>query len=415
MTQPIQLEPIREWSRRDETLPAAAQADLIRHGGKALAINSTGRTGEVTLSTNHHVGAISTPTVRLIVNPKIDVENLLYLLEPTGRAISVERPAIGWQTHQGIVPAFATFVAATIERATGRGLLRSYRPEEDRLLALRGRIDLRRHLASGVATPIACRFDEHTADITENQILLACVQRLLRLPGVAMATQQLLHRQQARFAEVSNVPVDTASIAQLRFTRLNSHYEPALRLARIVLENATITDTAGDAAASVFLIDMNVVFEEFLEWRLRRRLARHLEVIGQDRSKLDLDGLVTIKPDLLFRDGGAPVFIGDAKYKRTSTGTGPESDVYQLLAYLTAYDVPEGVLVYAKEDEAPSQMIRVRNADKTIWTWPIDLTGDVPSIDRAIDDLAGWIEERTQSRRPPALALVGDATYRRTA
>jgi 5-methylcytosine-specific restriction enzyme subunit McrC len=402
--QPTQLalEPIREWQTRTEALPSAVQAALLTHASKAIAIAANPEAGKVDLSANHHIGSISLPEVKLLIRPKVvSLESLFHLLEPSGSALKLHREYFGYKADQELLPAFATFVTGVIERSTGRGLYRAYRQEQDRLLALRGRIDLRRHLATGVDTPVACQFDEFTPDVIENQILLAAITRLLRLPDVAPATRALLGKQLARMEQVSLVRVDLASIDRVRFTRLNQHYEPAIRLARLVLESTSISDQVGNAQASVFLLDMNKVFEEFLEHQLRRLLSGTLDVSGQHRSNLDTDNQVTIKPDLLFLRRNRPVFVGDAKYKRTWDGTGPESDVYQVLAYATAFGVDEGVLVYAKEGDATRREIKVRNTDKTIWTWPLDLGGTPSDIDRSLQELASWIVER--HRRAPTV------------
>ena len=52
-----------------------------------------------------------------------------------------------------------------------------------RLVALRGRIDLPAQLRQpGIELPIACVFEEYTADILENRYLKCAVRRLLRVP-----------------------------------------------------------------------------------------------------------------------------------------------------------------------------------------------------------------------------------------
>jgi 5-methylcytosine-specific restriction enzyme subunit McrC len=395
MLLPLALDPFVEWEHRHVALPAEVQTALVRNAGKAMTLSTTTEPGVTEISINHHVGSIVLPEVHALIRPKIDLQSLFHLLEPSGRSVSLGAQTFGFEHREELLPAFATFVANAIERSTGRGLFRSYRQEEERLLAIRGRIDLRRHLASGLATPIACRYDEFTADVLENQIILAAIRRLLRLTDVSQATRQLLSRQLIRFDEVSAVTIDPDDVLRMRFTRLNRHYEPALRLARLVLQSTSIVDNVGGTQASVFLIDMNKVFEEFLEHRLRRQLAGRLDVTGQHEDHLDYGHLVGIKPDLLFRKGGTAAFVGDAKYKRTWNGKGPESDVHQLLAYATAYDVPEGVLVYSKEGDAPRREIRVKNVAKTVWTWPLDLRGGSEGIDAAIEELAGWILERS--------------------
>jgi 5-methylcytosine-specific restriction endonuclease McrBC regulatory subunit McrC len=43
------------------------------------------------------------------------------------------------------------------------------------------------------------------------------------------------------------------------------------------------------------------------------------------------------------------VWIGDAKYKRLPVGGNQKADLYQLLAYAVALDLPGGTIVYASD------------------------------------------------------------------
>ena len=63
---------------------------------------------------------------------------------------------------------------------------------------------------------------------------------------------------------------------------------------------------------------------------------------------------MAIRPDLVFSSGGAPKFVADIKYKLTDEGAGGRhADYYQLLAYTTALDLPEGVLIYCLDANHP--------------------------------------------------------------
>ena len=55
-----------------------------------------------------------------------------------------------------------------------------------------------------------------------------------------------------------------------------------------------------------------------------------------------------LAPDLTWWDGPTCTFVGDAKYKRADDGHVPNADLYQLLAYATALDLPGGLLAYAQ-------------------------------------------------------------------
>jgi 5-methylcytosine-specific restriction endonuclease McrBC regulatory subunit McrC len=57
--------------------------------------------------------------------------------------------------------------------------------------------------------------------------------------------------------------------------------------------------------------------------------------------------------------------VGDAKYKADKTEQGLNADLYQMLAYLVAADLPAGMLIYARGEGAPTQH-RVRHVGKTV-------------------------------------------------
>ena len=107
----------------------------------------------------------------------------------------------------------------------------------------------------------------------------------------------------------------------MAFTRLNDHYRPALRLARLILANLTLQDVIGRTPASSFMLDMNELFERFVTERLRRALRSHLHMKDQHRYTLNRRGDVRIRPDLVFSTAGNAVFAADIKYKPIDTDT----------------------------------------------------------------------------------------------
>ena len=63
----------------------------------------------------------------------------------------------------------------------------------------------------------------------------------------------------------------------------------------------------------------------------------------------------------------------DAKYKQEKFHRYPNADLYQLLAYCTALDLPHGHLVYAKGNTEAARHT-VRNAGVTILCHALDPT-----------------------------------------
>ena len=94
------------------------------------------------------------------------------------------------------------------------------------------------------------------------------------------------------------------------------------------------------------------------------------------RVTLDEAGRVSLKPDLSWWDGPICTFVGDAKYKRIENERVPNADLYQLLAYATALDLPGGLLVYA-QGEAEPVAHRIRHAGKQLEIVALDLSGAI--------------------------------------
>lgn len=368
-----------------------------------------------TVTATQYVGTVVLPDLELLIRPKVPIENLFLLLD-VGLPAAAWRPEVfAYRTDRNLLAALAGFFARTLERTIGRGLIRSYRAEREHLIAVRGRVDIAAQIRRpGPVTPIACAFDEYTADVDENRYLKAAVKRLIRVAGVPSSTRRLLQHELTRFEEVADAAPDVDLPTRLVYTRLNRHYEPALRLARLVLLNLGLVDLRGrpeGTAASAFLLDMNDLFQRFLADRLRRALRGRLQVIDEPPKKLGTRGEIDMRPDLVFRREDRDVYVGDAKYKLTDTGLGRTGDYYQLLAYTTAMNLSEGVLVYCQASgEAPPREVIVRHTAKRLRTFSISLQGNSVQIEGAVRELADSIVVRSArveaERRSRPLALV---------
>jgi 5-methylcytosine-specific restriction enzyme subunit McrC len=354
------------------------------------------------LAASGHVGTVVTPEVEILVRPKIPLHSLFLLLD-VGLPPEAWRPAtFAFGTDRSLLAAMAAFFARTAEQALGRGVRRDYRQEEDRLVTLRGRVDVAGQLRTpGMVSPIACRFDDYTADIVENRALKAASRRLLRLPGVRPDARRLLERLLVHPDEVSDAPVDPSTIDGVVFTRLNRHYQPALRLAALVLRNTSLLDRVGAADASAFLLDMPKLFQDWLTQRLARHLRGRLDVVAEPRIHLGTGPTVPMFPDLVFqRPGGAIVYAGDVKYKLTSDARARNDDYYQLFAYLTALELQEGVLVYCQADGEPEREVVVRHAGHHLRTVALALDGPPEQVEAKVAELASWVMLRAMTVAP---------------
>ncbi|MDE0066569.1 MAG: hypothetical protein OXN44_06825 [Acidimicrobiaceae bacterium] len=415
---PVELEPVTlvEWeTRRIELSESLARRlrDL-----PWLSVQPDSGAGYWKITAKQFVGGFTIDGLRVMVRPKINLENLFLLLE-VGLPEEARQPgAIDYAETDDLLSELISFFARRAETTLARGHYHSYRHEEEDLLALRGRLDFTRQFRrGGLLVPMACSYDDFTADVAENRYLKAAMRRAIRVAGVKPVDRRRIMRLLVALEDVADVPTDADDLERITFTRLNDHYLHAMHLARLILANLTLQDQHGDTTASAFMLDMNKLFERFVTERLRQELSGRLEVEGQKSSTLDTDGNVRIKPDLLLSRDGTSVGVADIKYKlreayesaaAEDAGSGiwaTHADYYQLLAYTTALDHRCGTLIYCvdanetgdgdaadRSDSSPARLakssIEVRNVGTRLHAVGIDLSGSPQSIRDQITALA---------------------------
>ncbi len=428
------LKPITlsEWAtKRVELSDSLARRLGETRFNKWLLVSPDPEAGWWKLTAKQFVGGFEVDGLRVIVRPKIDPHNLFLMLEVGLPADAWLPEAMEYAETQDLLSALISFFARTAETTLARGHYHSYQHQEEDLLALRGRLDFTRQFRrGGQLVPMACSYDDFTADVAENRYLKAAMQRAIRVVGVPLVDRRRLMRLLVALEDVADAPVEADDIDRITFTRLNEHYLPAMRLARLILANLTLQDQHGDTTASAFMLDMNDLFERFVTERLRHKLAGRLEVEGQKRSKLDTAESVTIRPDLSFRRDGRRVGVADIKYKLRDTDEPVEvdpgdvsdsvdsnseiasaavrathADYYQLLAYTTALDLPGGTLIYCVDAESsmasrPSQLtkstIEVKHTGKRLSVVGVDLSGSPADIQDQITALADHLLASTR-------------------
>ncbi|MXZ67973.1 MAG: hypothetical protein F4Z17_03015 [Acidimicrobiia bacterium] len=391
-----------------DTVPVALSERRARRldaeAGGYLSISPHPDPGMWSVTAREHVGTLVVDDMRILIRPKIRLENLFLMLEVGLPEQAWRKEDFDYATNPDLLQSLVSFYARTLETTLARGLYRSYRNRDEDLKAIRGRIDFGRQLSRArLPMPVACRYGEFTSDVIENRGLRAAIRRSLRVPGVQAMDRRRLMRELVAMEEVSDAPVAGDELQRVHYTRLNDHYRPALGLARLLLDNLTLVDRRGGTTAASFMVNMNNLFEKFVTQRLSRALQGHLLVEGQKDDYLDVGRQVGIRPDLRFRrpSSDSITYVGAIKYKLTEDAVARSADYYQLLAYTTALDLPEGVLIYCHADGGkPAGEITVRHAGKRLHVRAVNLSGSPTEVSKQIDGLATWIAERSGRVRP---------------
>lgn len=353
------------------------------------------------ISAGRKVGAVAIGELHVVVRPKIsDLNRLMFLLGYAQNPQIWRDDPIHLDPADELLPAVAEAFARVATLAVEQGLLQGYKTVQEDLSVLRGRILAGDQMSRlyGLPVPLAVEYDDFTVDIAENQLLAMATMQLLTIARVTGAARRLLQRLRRTLADVT-VPPRGAVIPVWRRSRLNARYEPALRLAEIVLAAESFEHHIGDVSVTGYMFDMWRIFEDFVTVAMREALAeRGWYCQSQAQLFLDEPQSVELRPDLLCRGHVGLAAVVDAKYKAERPEGFPNADLYQMLAYCTVLGLPSGHLVYAKGNESAC-VHTVRNSGIAIHCHALDLALEPVQLLNQVDRLAEKISSRSIADR----------------
>ena len=336
------------------------------------------------------VGVLRFENFQLNITPKLAGDNL-GLVEMLAFTMGIDAlrrnkglRLLDFEHEGGLLDLLALLLVEECETIIRNGLMYDYIQKEDDLPVLRGRLLVKAQIRKrlGLIDRVECRFDDHSSNIIENQILLVALNASAKFVSHPLVRRHL-HRLNSIFSAIcdSNVPNLSAARGGLIYNRLNSHYEDAHNLSWIILEGLGINDifTSRDTRSFAFLLDMNHLFEKFifryLEWifagtgnkvHYQRRNRSILWNVSDNRS------YGNIIPDLLVENTGKQRMVIDAKYKLYDERKVNPSDIYQSFLYAYAYGSeeltkPKALLLYPSQfTTAPSLSLQVRNLTQVV-------------------------------------------------
>ena len=388
---------LKEHRKSEGVQLSDAELKTLLGEAKALDLNispSAGGDNEYDLTPGSTVGAVEVGGLSVAIAPKMGIGPLVSLACYAIGKVEFRGTDFDFPDEVALPDALALALWNAARRAFGRGLLHGYIVHEEALQTVRGRIRFNEQIRRrfGIPLPVEVRYDEFTDDILANRLVKAAVERLGRSGLRSKKARTGLGWVWAMLDNVSLVDYRPKDVPEVKFDRLNEHYKSVVALARLVLRHGAFESGRGEVRAQGFLMDMNVVFQEFLTVALREVLGVSDRVFGEDWiSTLDVQGGIKLKPDLVWKDGTSYKFIGDAKYKRIKDERIPNADVYQMLAYMTSLKLQSGMLIYAK-GEADDITYTLRNSGKELHLATLDLSGNLDEILKRVEELGSKIK-----------------------
>ena len=290
-----------------------------------------------------------TPDVHISLCPKVPIRNLFGMLEYAYRlkGFRILDGLVDSESIAQLYDRLAVVLARRVLDRVRRGLYRSYVGQDDDLPYVRGQLDLAEHMKDPSRVTLPCRFEEHTADLEDNQILLWTLTRVLEC-GVCTERSLQVVRQARRALQgfACATAFSAESCVDRLYNRLNDDYEPMHALCRFFLEHTGPTHRAGDRRMLPILVNMEGLFELFVAEWLKRHVRSQYLVRPQVNVRLTMGQTVSINIDITVEDvsTGETVLVLDTKYKAQEQAA--PADIQQVVAYAEAKGCRRAVLVY---------------------------------------------------------------------
>ena len=393
---------LREFERSEPLRLSVAERDAL---SEFVTITSVaGQADAYYLTPGSRVGAFELGDLLVSIRPKLDISRVLFLASYAIGAFELQERHFPFSEAETLVEALVPAFVSSAKRAFGRGLLHGYRTQEEPLHTVRGRIvvseQIRRRF--DIPFPVEVRYDEFTDDILANRLVKAAAALLGDMHIQDAHLRDGLRWTNTLLGRVSPVHFSPRDLPSVPFDRLNEHYREVVELSRLILRYRAFELDRGDVRANGFLVDMNEVFQDFVTRALRETLRISNRTFRSDEAlpkglTLDVKQRVRLKPDLSWWDASVCTFVGDAKYKDIYDEGAPNADLYQVLAYATALDLPGGLLIYA-QGEADPVVHQIRHSGKRLEVATVNLSGSIDDIRASIGGLA----ERVRALRRDA-------------
>jgi len=304
--------------------------------------------------------------LHIALRPKVPLGNLFRMLEYAYRLETFFPEGLtNSETLVEFYERLANVLAKRILDRGRKGFYRTYLPIAEDLPYVRGSVDLLQALRRPWVVRLPCEYQDHTADIDDNQIL---AWTLLRIARSTACTERVLPTVRTAYRSLQGLarsePFSPAACVHRLYNRLNEDYEPMHALCRFFLEHTGPTLERGEAKMLPFLVNMARLFELFVAEWLKAHLPESHEIKAQERVQIGQGHDLSFDIDMVLyeRRTGMPVAVMDTKYK---AGERPQSsDLAQILAYAQTKGCSEAILVYPVQLEQPLEVtvggIRVR-------------------------------------------------------
>lgn len=310
----------------------------------------------LSISTKQYIGTVTLTCCRIVVKPKINIDNLTRLLTyalDIGHLVLPKSDSYYEKSIDfGLIDILGVTLLREVNSIQRAGITRKYVEKHETLSSPKGRIDMSYLARTPVGTQVYCHYDELSVDHLHNQVLASGLNLAANLMDTKELGFELRRTSERFFLDIKRLCLSEATINEAldKLDRQSSHYRNALNIISLIYKGYRLGDYMkdGDMYVSSFFLDMNKVFERFLERYFAKNCPFDVDVSAQDRKYGVFRYSVnpqnrygpSIRPDLVLYSQGQPIIIADAKYKNRVDFAPDSAEIYQLCIYGLSYNLP---------------------------------------------------------------------------
>lgn len=282
----------------------------------------------------------------------IPIENIYYLLcYAWNKLEEKDRVSVAIDDKTSLLDLFAKILINGTKILLKRGIDKSYIANSEEIVGVKGKIEvsqtLKRNLLFKQRT--VCTFDDFSANLLSNQILVSTLVTLIKTKGLDPALKNELSSLSRMLVGIDQIEIRSSLFGKVRLNRNNRFYGFILNVCQIVHESILPSEEEGKFQFSDFTRDegkMNQLFEAFIRNFYRIEQQEYTSVKKEAIKWLFIDTdlesyqyLPQMETDISLENEREKIII-DAKYYRETMTVNYDKEriksanLYQLFSYL---------------------------------------------------------------------------------
>lgn len=257
--------------------------------------------------------------------------------------------------NNSILELYFEFFLKEVDYLYRRGLIKKYRPQEDNVYALKGKLKFNQHISKNLVHQERF-YVEHTTYDTEHTIhrILYKTLKLIKQFNHGGNVRKLTYSLLLNLPEFTEIKVLPATFEKLQLNRKSEHYKKALNIAKMILLKYHPDTQSGKEEVLALVFDMNKLWERFVLKSIEKNCSE-IKVSGQYKKEMisrksndtgfDISRRLLI-PDI-YIDYQGKNYILDTKWKNIQSSKDiADADLRQLFAYLKYFDCKKVGFLY---------------------------------------------------------------------